>query len=38
MFHVINDYTRAAQNSSLSTEEMYRLERAGGLILSMVKR
>ena len=38
MFHVINAYTRAAQNSSLSTEEMYRLERAGGLILSMVKR
>jgi hypothetical protein len=37
MFHVINAYTGAAQNSSLSTEEMYRLERAGGLILSRLK-
>ena len=37
MFHVINAYTRAAQDPSLSAEEVYKLERAGGLILSMVK-
>ena len=37
MFHVINAYTRAAQDSSLSSEESYKLERVGGLILSLVK-
>jgi len=37
MFHVINAYTRAAQDSSLTAEESYKLERIGGLILSMVK-
>jgi hypothetical protein len=37
MFQVINAYTRAAQDSSLSSEESYKLERIGGLILSMVK-
>jgi hypothetical protein len=37
MFHVINAYTRAAQDPSLSSEESYKLERVGGLILSMVK-
>jgi hypothetical protein len=38
MFQVINAYTRAAKDSSLSSEESYKLERVGGLILSMVKR
>ncbi|MFC1839818.1 DUF932 domain-containing protein [Thermodesulfobacteriota bacterium] len=38
MFHVINAYTRAAQDSDLNTEESYKLERVGGLILSMVKQ
>jgi len=37
MFNVINAYTRAAQDASLSSEESYKLERVGGLILSMVK-
>jgi hypothetical protein len=38
MFNVINAYTRAAQDSTLSTEESYKLERVGGLILSLVKQ
>jgi len=37
MFQVINAYTRAAKDTSLSSEESYKLERIGGLILSMVK-
>ena len=37
MFHVINAYTRAAQDTSLTSEESYKLERVGGLILSLVK-
>jgi hypothetical protein len=37
MFHVINAYTRAAQDPTLTTEESYKLERVGGLILSLVK-
>jgi hypothetical protein len=37
MFDVINAYTRAAHNSDLTAEEEYRLERIGGLILSLVK-
>ncbi len=37
MFQVINAYTRAAQDKTLSSEEAYRLERIGGMILSMVK-
>jgi len=37
MFHVINAYSRAAQDASLSSEESYKLERVGGLILSLVK-
>jgi hypothetical protein len=37
MFHVINAFTRAAQDPSLSTEDSYKLERVGGLILSLVK-
>ena len=37
MFNVINAYTRAAQDNSLSVEEAHKLERIGGLILSLVK-
>ena len=37
MFHVINAYTRAAQDPSLSGEEAYKLERVGGQILSLVR-
>jgi hypothetical protein len=37
MFGVINAYTRAAQDPTLTAEESYRLERIGGMILSIVK-
>jgi len=37
MFHVINAFTRAAQTPSLSATSSYKLEKAGGTILSMVK-
>ncbi len=37
MFHVIQAFTRAAQDSTLSASDSYRLERAGGAILGMVK-
>ena len=37
MFAVINAYTRAAHDADLTAEESYRLERIGGIILSMVK-
>jgi len=37
MFHVIQAFTRAAQDPSLSASDAYRMERAGGTILSMVK-
>ncbi|MFC1825524.1 hypothetical protein ACFL9T_22665 [Thermodesulfobacteriota bacterium] len=37
MFEVINAYTRAAQDRTLTTEESYKLERVGGMILSLVK-
>jgi len=37
MFHVIGAYTRAAHNPDLTAEESYKLERIGGMILSMVK-
>ena len=37
MFHVINAYTRAAQDSKLTAEEAYKLERIGGQILALVK-
>jgi hypothetical protein len=37
MFHVIQAFTRAAQDASLSASDAYRLERAGGAILGMVK-
>jgi len=38
MFQVINAYTRAAQDPSLNAEESYKLERVGGMILSLVKQ
>jgi hypothetical protein len=38
MFQVIGAYTRAAHNPDLTAEESYRLERIGGMILSMVKK
>jgi hypothetical protein len=37
MFHVVNTYTRAAQFEGLSAESSYRLQRAGGNILGMLK-
>jgi hypothetical protein len=37
MFHVIGAYTRAAHSPDLTAEESYKLERIGGMILSMVK-
>jgi hypothetical protein len=37
MFHVIQAFTRAAQSESLSATDSYRMETAGGTILSMVK-
>jgi len=38
MFHIIQAFTRAAQFPNLSASDSYRLERAGGAILSMVKQ
>ena len=37
MFHIINAFTRAAQDASLDTLQTYRLESAGGRVLSMVR-
>ena len=37
MFHVINSFTRAAQEPGLSAADAYRLETTGGRILAMVK-
>jgi hypothetical protein len=37
MFHVIQAFTRAAQDGRLSASGAYRLEKAGGAILGMVK-
>ncbi len=37
MFEVINAYTRAAQDPTLTAEESYKMERIGGMILSLVK-
>jgi hypothetical protein len=38
MFHLINTYTRAAQDNQLTGEETHKLERVGGEILALVKR
>jgi hypothetical protein len=37
MFHVINSFTRAAQEPGLTAADAYRLETAGGRIFAMVK-
>ena len=37
MFHIINAFTLAAQDTNLDTMQAYRLESAGGQILSLVK-
>jgi hypothetical protein len=37
MFHVINAYTRGAQDRALDTAGAHKLERVGGQILAMVK-
>ena len=38
MFHIINAFTRAAQEPSISAAEAYKLERTGGQILGLIKR
>ena len=37
MFHIIQAFTRAAQFPNLTASDSYRLEKAGGYILTMVK-
>ncbi len=37
MFHIINAFTRAAQDGRLSASGAYRLEKAGGQILNLVR-
>jgi hypothetical protein len=37
MFHVINAFTRAAQEPNLSAAEAYKLEKTGGHILGLIK-
>jgi hypothetical protein len=37
MFHIINAFTRSAQDSSLSVSDSYRFEKVGGQILALVK-
>ena len=37
MFHVINAFTRAAQDGRLSASGAYRLEKAGGQLLNLVR-
>lgn len=37
MFHIINAFTRAAQDSNLEALQTYRLEKAGGQILALVQ-
>ena len=37
MFHIINAFTRAAQDTNLDTLQAYRLESAGGHILGLVR-
>ena len=38
MFHIINAFTRAAQETNLSTAETCKLERTGGQILGLIKQ
>ena len=37
MFHVINSYTAAAKTEGLTTADVYKFEKTGGQILSLVK-
>lgn len=37
MFHVINAFTRAAQHPTLEASDIYKMQRAGGQVLSLVK-
>lgn len=37
MFNVVNIYTKAAQHDDLSAESRHRLQKAGGMILGMVR-
>jgi len=37
MFHIIQAFTRAGRDSTLSVSDSYRLEKAGGSILALVK-
>ena len=37
MYHIINAFTRAAQEPHLATADAYKMERAGGQILALVK-
>jgi hypothetical protein len=37
MFHIIQAFTRGAQNQMLSATDSYRMELAGGRILALVK-
>ena len=37
MFHIINAFTRAGRDFGLDTAQTYRLEKAGGQILGLVK-
>ena len=38
MFHIINAFTRAAQEPNIALIDAYKLERVGGQILGMVKQ
>ncbi len=38
MFHIIQAFTKGAQDSALDVEDSVALERAGGLVLSMVSQ
>ncbi len=38
LFYVMNAFTRGAQESSLSSEESYKLERVAGMVLDMDKK
>ena len=37
MFHIINSFTRAAQDAALDTLQAYRMESVGGQILNLIK-
>jgi len=37
LFHVINAFTAAAKSEGLTTVDVYKFEKAGGQILSLVK-